>query len=160
MSGSLPPHAAAQVQLCVFRVGDESYAVDIMRVREIIQPVSVKAVPGAPEYVEGVVALRGAVIPIVDLRRRFGLPKATRTRRTKFVICRVGNRHVGLSVDAVEGVVRVARSALKPPPAVFDSGPGRYLAGVAGGDGPVRFLLDVRALFEEAGRAGLERAAD
>ena len=74
------------LQMVGFRVGEGEYALDIMRVKEIINPVRVTAVPKAPPFIEGVIELRGAILPVVDLRKRFDLPATPATRATKFLI--------------------------------------------------------------------------
>jgi purine-binding chemotaxis protein CheW len=160
----------ALVQLCTFRVGGEDYAVDIMRVKEIIQPLPITRVPRAPAFVEGVVRLRGDVIPIVDVRRRFGLPAAEPTRTTKFVIVTVAGRRLGLVVDEVTEVVRLPRGEIRPAPALVGLDAPRFFAGVCGGEqvtpgrrggpGRLRLLLNVRALLEPArpGEADAARA--
>src|SRR5687767_5938994 len=87
-----------------FLVGDVRYAVDILRVREIINPLPVVPLPHAPPVVVGVADHRGQVVPVIDLRRRFGLPLIEITRRTKWIIVRAGERASGLVVDAVTDV--------------------------------------------------------
>lgn len=144
--------AGAEVELCAFRVGGEDYAVDVMRVREVLPPPPVTPVPRAPPFVEGVVHLRGEVIPVVDVRERFGLPIIPPTRRTRLLVVKVADRHLGLVVDEVREVLRLPRCALRPAPLLGSTGP-RFFVGACGGDapaggGPVRLLLDVRALLE------------
>jgi purine-binding chemotaxis protein CheW len=161
------------VQLCTFRVGGEDYAIDIMRVREIIPPMPVTAVPHAPAFVEGVVRLRGEVIPILDVRRRLGAPVKDSTRKTKYLIVNVAGRRVGLVVDEVTEVLRLPRSEIRPaPPLVAGDGP-RFFLGVCGGEssaggrrghagaGRLRLLLNVKALLDPAlpGEAEAARAA-
>ncbi len=155
----------ARVQLCTFRVGGEVYALDIMRVREIIPPLPVTAVPRAPAFVEGVVRLRGDVVPVVDVRRRFGLPAAPPTRRTRFVVAMVGRRRLALVVDEVCEVLRVARADLRPAAALAAAGGPRLFVGACagadrrGGGERVVLLLDLRALLEPwaPGEAGAAR---
>ncbi len=155
------------VHLCAFRVGGEDYAIDVMRVREIIPSVEVTPVPRAPPFIPGVIRLRGEVIPIVDARVRLGLPAAAPTGKTKFLVVKVGPRRIGLVVDEVTEVVRVPRSEIRPAPALPESGATRWFLGVCGGDraapgrrGParLRLLLNVGALVEPA-RAGEAEAA-
>jgi purine-binding chemotaxis protein CheW len=105
------------VELCAFRVGDEEYVIDIRRIREIVQPLTVTQVPRAPEWMEGVANLRGEVVPVLDVRRRLGLEPRPPTRRTKFLVVHVAGRVIALVVDGVSEVVRIPRSAIGPPPA-------------------------------------------
>jgi purine-binding chemotaxis protein CheW len=152
--------AEARVQLCTFRVGGEDCAVDIMRVREIIPPLPLTPVPRAPPFVEGVLRLRGEVIPVVDVRRRLGLEVTPATRRSRYVIVNVARRRLGLVVDEVCEVVRIRRDELRPAPALAGARGPRFFLGVCGGEaapaarrggaGRLRLLLDVKALLDPA----------
>ena len=148
------------VELFTFRVAGEDYALDIRRVREILQPLEVTPVPRAPAFVEGVVRLRGDVLPVVDVRKRFGLPALPAGARTKFLVVAVAGRRLVLVVDHVSEVLRVPRSDIRPAPAFAVPGP-RFFLGVCGGEGTpavgsrrpaasgrIRLLLNVKALLE------------
>lgn len=111
-----PQNAEPDRQFTVFVLGDLEYAIDIMRISQIIQPQPIRPVPRAPSYIDGVIELRGVVIPIMDLRRRFGLEPADISRSTKFIIVQLDRRLVGLIVDGVVGVHRVGRSAIRRTP--------------------------------------------
>ena len=103
------------VQLAAFCIDSEEYVIDIMRVREIIRPLPITPIRRGPQFVEGVLNLRGTVVPIIDLRRRFGLePKESRLRR--IIIMVVDGRILGLIVDRMSDVVRVERSSIRPAP--------------------------------------------
>ena len=121
------------VQLCAFRVGDHEYAIDLMRVREIIQPLPITPVPRAPEYVEGVINLRGQIIPLVDVRKRFGIGDQPASRQTRFLIVNLAGRVLALVVDAVLEVMRIPRSVIRPTPALAGAGGSRLFLGVCGG---------------------------
>jgi purine-binding chemotaxis protein CheW len=136
--------------------------VDIRRIREVIHSLPIRPVPRAPEFVEGVVNLRGEVIPVVDVRRRFGLPASPNTRKTKFLVAHVAGRVLALVVDAVLEVVRIPRSAIRPAPPPSGSEVPRLFLGVCGGEpraeasargGPakLRLLLNVKALLQPIG---------
>jgi purine-binding chemotaxis protein CheW len=163
----------ALVQLCTFRIGGEDYAVDVMRVREIITPLPITPVPRAPPFVEGVIRLRGEVVPVLDVRRRFGLAAGPPGKKARFVIVHVARRRIGLVVDEVCEVVRVPRSDLRAAPRLVGQDGPRFFVGVCGGEGSaaapgrraggagrLRLLLDVRALLEPAtpGEAEAARA--
>jgi len=163
--------AAERIQLCTFRIGGEDYAVDIMRVKEIIQPLPITPVPRAPDFVEGVIRLRGDVIPVVDVRQRFGLPPAAATKKTKFLVVQVAGRRLALVVDEVCEVLRLARGEIRPPPPLVGLEGPRFFLGVCGGGdaaagrrgaaaGRMRLLLNVKALLEPArpGEAAAARA--
>jgi purine-binding chemotaxis protein CheW len=160
-------------QLCTFRIGGEDYAIDIMRVREIIQPLPITPVPRAPAFVEGVIRLRGEVIPVVDVRKRFGLAASAPTRKTKFLVVHVAGRRLGLVVDEVTEVVRLPRGDLRPAPSLVGLDAPRFFLGVCGGEqapaaggrrgssaARLRLLLNVKALLDPAqpGEAEAARA--
>jgi purine-binding chemotaxis protein CheW len=134
------------VQLCVFRAGDEEFVVDIMRVQEIIPPLPVTKVPRAPAGIEGVVNLRGSIVPVVDVRKQLGLAEPTVTPRPQLIVCRVGPQLLGLKVDGVSSVLRVDKKVLKPAP--MSEGPSPHVIGVCPSGGRLRLMLDVRALLE------------
>jgi purine-binding chemotaxis protein CheW len=133
------------VQLAAFRVGTEEYVVDIMRVREIIRPVPVTAIRRGPKYVEGVLNLRGAVIPVVDMRRRFELePHVAPTR--KIMIIAIEGRPVGLMVDQVTDVVRVPKRSIQAAPELLDKRSAPYFLGVVHYKGRTLILLNVNSV--------------
>jgi purine-binding chemotaxis protein CheW len=146
------------LQLCVWRVGTEDFVVDLRRVDEILVVPVVTKVPRAPSFLEGVVRLRGDVLPVVDVRRRLGVtpaaPISAPTGRVKvrerLVVCRIGGRRVGFIVDAVTQVVKVWRSTLRPAPLTARPGVRQHVLGVCGERGALKLLLDVKALIEEA----------
>jgi len=143
------------VELCAFRVGSEEYVLDIRRVREVVSPVEIRPVPRAPELIEGVVDLRGEIVPVVDVRKRLALPAGPRTRRTRFLVVRLGRRVVALLVDAVIEVVRIPRSAIRPAAGLAKPDAPRLFLGVCGGPGSgggrLKLLLNARALLEPYG---------
>lgn len=134
-----------RIELCVFRVGATEFAIDLLRVREIVPPLHVTRVPRAPSFVDGVVRLRDAVIPLVDLRSRLGVePKLGRS--TRMLVTKLGRRVVALTVDEVIEVLRVARREIEPSPIHPGRGP-RVIVGVTGPAERLRLLLDVKALL-------------
>ncbi|MCY1079778.1 chemotaxis protein CheW [Archangium lansingense] len=121
------------VQLCAFFVGPEEYAVDIMRVEEILQPQRLTPIRGAPLFIEGVIRLRGSIIPVVDLRKRLlGVEAPVDTPKTRLLVCWLGRRRVAFTVDRVSEVVRLRRSEIKPAPAIGAVGPAPFVVGVYG----------------------------
>jgi purine-binding chemotaxis protein CheW len=119
------------VQLCAFFVGPEEYAVDIMRVEEILQPQRLTPIRGAPPFIEGVIRLRGSIIPVVDLRKRLlGIEAPVDTPKTRLLVCWLGRRRVAFTVDRVSEVVRLRRSEIKPAPAIGAVGPAPFVVGV------------------------------
>jgi purine-binding chemotaxis protein CheW len=159
-----------EVQLCTFRVSGVDFAIDIMRVREIIPPAPLTPVPEAPSFVVGVIRLRGDVVPVVDLCRRLGLPARAPTRQAKYVVVKVAGRLLGLMVDEVCEVLRLAREELRPAPEAIDAHGTRLFLGLCdgeqgltrggrrGGAGRLRLLLNVKAVLDPLASDGVETA--
>ena len=106
------------LQLVSFTIGGEEFGVDILQVQEINRMLEVTHVPNAPEFVDGVINLRGKVIPIIDLRRRFGMPRKEHDKSTRIVVVELHGQVVGFVVDAVSEVLRIPRSVTEPPPSI------------------------------------------
>src|SRR5215472_8991826 len=116
--------ADSTIQLCAFRVGDEAYAIDLRRVEEILRPPRLARVPHAPSWVEGVINLRGAIVPVIDLRKWLRFTRSETAAKPKCIICRVGRDRVGILVDGATEVLRVRVSDLRPvPPAMAGAAP-------------------------------------
>ncbi len=131
-----------------FVVGDVEYAVEIARVREITNPLPVVGLPHAPAAVVGVADYRGEVVPVVDLRTRFGLTSVPATRRTKWIVVDVLGRAVALVVDAVSEVFGTGGAELRPAPPLGAGEDLRGIAGVGNHGGALIFVLDVARLRE------------
>jgi purine-binding chemotaxis protein CheW len=148
-----------QRSLVGFTVGDVQYAVSISNVREIVIPLGLTVLPHMPAGLAGVADHRGGVVPIVDLRVRFGLPRLdTLTKKTKWILVDCGKRTVGLAVDEVAGVFRVMASDVRPAPELGGGEQVRGIEGVANRGHGLVFILDVtrfEALTEPLARAGL-----
>ena len=140
-------------QLVAFGVAQGDYAVDIMRIKEIINPVPVTAIPKAPVFIEGVIELRGAILPVVDVRKRFDLPPTAVTRATKFLIVAVdvgpARIIIGLIVDRVSEPLRVPRVEIKPAPSLSTS-ERAFFTGVVHHNGKMLMVLDPDALLSGA----------
>ena len=111
-------------QLVIFDLAAESYGVDINAVQGIIRMQTITKVPRTPEFVEGVINLRGEVIPVVDLRKRFGLTATEETKDSRIVVVYIGGQQVGMVVDAVTEVLRISADSIEPPRAVTESSDG------------------------------------
>jgi purine-binding chemotaxis protein CheW len=141
-----------------FRLGEEEYGMAILKVREIIGLMDITAVPRAPLHIRGVVNLRGKIVPVLDLRRKFGLPDAELRREnciiTAMIEAGADSLLVGLLVDSVSEVLRVAASEIEPVPALHDVQL-PFVTGLAKGQGRVRILLDIDKVVREEGLDGL-----
>jgi purine-binding chemotaxis protein CheW len=136
-----------QKSLVGFVVDDVHYAVPIAAVREIVNPLELTPLPHSPAAVAGVADHRGEVIPVVDLRVRFGLPRAADRRRSKWILVAVEGRTVGLIVDGVTEVFGTGGAELKPPPALGSGDDVRGIVGVTSHEDALVFVLDL-ARFE------------
>ena len=132
-----------QKSLVGFVVGDVLYAVSIGSVREIVNPVPLTELPHAPPTVAGVMDHRGEVVPVVDLRVRFGLPPTSDPRRAKWLLIEVEGRSIGLAVDRVTDVFGTAGADVLPPPTLGHGDDERGIVGVTKHDGALVFVLDV-----------------
>jgi purine-binding chemotaxis protein CheW len=135
--------AVAEKQLVVFEIGSESYAVDINMVREIIQLQPITRVPGTPPSVEGVINLRGSVIPIVDLRKRFQLSKIERDKDTRIVVVTCKGAEVGVIVDSVAQVLRIPVDSIESANSVFTDEHLEHLLGIVKLTNRLVILLDM-----------------
>jgi purine-binding chemotaxis protein CheW len=138
------------VQMASFRVGNEEYVIDIMRIKEIINPLKITPVPSSSDLIEGMINLRGVIIPIVDLRKRFRLPQESWAKQSKYIIVAISGKIVGIVVDEVLEVVRIRRDLLKPSPEIYQGRePGIFL-GVCEHQGRLLLLVDLKKVLDPA----------
>jgi len=135
------------MQLVTFSIGEEEFGVDILKVQEIIRTMEITKVPKAPNFVEGVINLRGKVIPIIDLRRRFGLSSKEHDKHTRIIVIEINNMIVGFVVDSVSEVLRIPASTVEPPPAVVAGMESEYISGVGKLQDRLLILLDLDRLL-------------
>lgn len=136
-----------EIQLVVFDLASEHYGVDISDVREIIRMQNITKVPGATSYVEGIINLRGKVLPVLDLRKRLGLKVADQTEESRIVVIDIKDGEVGVIVDAVTEVLRVPNSSIEPPSSMVTQGNSDYLRGIAKLTDRLIILLDLNKLL-------------
>ena len=138
------------LQLVTFSIGEEEFGVNILKVQEIIRTMEITKVPRAPEFVEGVINLRGKVIPIIDLRRRFGLAPKGHDKNTRIIVIEINHIIVGFVVDAVSEVLRIPASTVEPPPPVVAGLESEYISGVGKLHDRLLILLDLDKLLSHA----------
>jgi chemotaxis signal transduction protein len=132
-------------QLVTFLLKDEEFGFDIMSVQEIIRLPRMAKVPRTPAYVEGIANLRGVVLPIIDMRTRFGMERAEATDRTRVLVVDIGGVKTGLRVDRVQQVTRVLRADVDPPPPAIRGTTANYLEGVVKLDNGQRIIMALNA---------------
>ncbi len=139
-----------EYQLVSFKLEDEEYAVDILSVHEIIRIAEITKLPNAPGYVEGVINLRGKVIPVIDLRKKFGLQDIDTDESLKRIIITDANGiMIGMIVDSVSEVLRISADTVEPPPPITKGMNSEYIKGVGKLNDRLIILLDWNKLIKE-----------
>lgn len=151
--------AAAKTKYLTFSLGSEEYALDILKVREIIGLLPVTPVPQTPERLRGVINLRGKVIPVVDLRASFGMASRDDDPKTCIIVVLVEDGLMGLLVDTVRSVVDVADDQIEPPPPVVGRLRVDYVLGMAKAADGLKILVDVEKIVSPAALEALCAAA-
>ena len=146
------------IQLVTFKLGEEEFGVDILKVQEIIRMLPITKVPNAPEFVEGVINLRGKVIPVIDMRKRFGMATSEHDSQTRIKVMDMQGQVVGFVVDAVSEVLRIPESTVEEPPAVVAGVGSEYMRGVGKLQDRLLILLDLDKLLSENEMASLSNA--
>ena len=144
------------VQVVSFKLGSEEYGVDIAQVQEINRMVSVTHVPRAPQFMEGVINLRGQLIPIIDLRARFGMPRAEHTKNTRIVVTEIGAKRVGMVVDSVSEVLRLPTDQIEDAPEMITGVDTEYIRGVGKIEDRLIILLDLAKIISGSEKRDLE----
>lgn len=143
------------IQLVTFSIGEEEFGVNILRVQEIIRTMEITNVPRAPEFVEGVINLRGKVIPIIDLRKRFGLLGKEHDKHTRIIVIEISMMIVGFVVDSVSEVLRIPANTVEPPPPVVSGLESEYIDGVGKMEDRLLILLDLNQLLSSEEKEAL-----
>jgi purine-binding chemotaxis protein CheW len=131
------------LQLVSFKIKDEEYGVDILKVQEINRMLDVTRIPNAPSYVDGVINLRGKVIPVVDLRSRLGIERKVPDRNTRIVVVELNGKIVGFVVDAVNEVLRIHKSVTEPPPQMTSGIDADYITAIGKLNDRLLTLIDL-----------------
>jgi len=130
-------------QLVIFELADEQYGLDIASVESIIKIQGITAVPQAPAFVEGVTNLRGVVLPVIDLRKRFGLANIDKSKETRIVVVEMGDTTVGMVVDAVTEVLRISSDSIEPPSPLVTTVDSTFITGIAKVEERLIIMLDL-----------------
>ena len=147
-------------QLVSFMLSEEEYGVEVLRVREIIRMPGITRMPNTPPYVEGIINLRGKVIPIISMRKRFGLPEVEYTSHTRIMVMDVAGGLTGFVVDGVSEVIRIRSGEIQPPPTMVSGNVDQeFIMGVFNHAERLLIIMDVDRMFsqeEQAHFAGLQ----
>ena len=139
---------AKELQIVGFRIGRETFGLPISLVHEIVRRPEITNVPHAPEYVEGVMNLRGRIVPVIDLRRRFGGAAIANSRKNRVLVVDVESRAVGLIVDSASEVLKISDAQIEPPPNVLTEAATSYVTGVAKHQGRLIILVDLKRILQ------------
>lgn len=143
--------SSRQIQLVGFRIENEDFGIDISKVQEINRMVEITKIPQSAEFVEGVINLRGKIIPVIDLKRRFGFTKSTtRTKENRIVVIEASGNTVGFIVDEVNEVLRIKEDSIEPTPELVNSNVDiRYIQGVAQVEENLLIVLNTDLIFSK-----------
>ncbi len=139
-----------ELHIVGFQVGRETYGVPITSLHEIVRVPEITAVPDAPDYLEGVINLRGKIVSVMDLRKRFGEKQAALKKQNRILVVEHGGRLAGLIVDSASEVLKIPADAVEPPPAVFQEGGLNCVTGLGKVGGRLVVLLDMSKLLAPA----------
>jgi purine-binding chemotaxis protein CheW len=148
------------LQVVGFRIGNETYGVRIASVREIVRVPEITSVPNAPETIEGVINLRGKIIPVMDLRKRFRLAEIVTDKKNRILVVELENKLLGLIVNSASEVLKISPSDIEAPGTVFAEGESGYVTGVGKLKGRLIILLDINKLLHRPEFKRLEEAAE
>jgi len=144
----LADQAEAGLELLCFKVASEDYAISIMDIKEIIKPREVTEVPRVPNFVKGILSLRGIIIPVFDMRLRLGLPEGTRSERERVIVVKRQGGYCGVLVDQVVQVVRIAEAGVEAPPVVLEGIDREFVQGIGRVAGRMLILLDMEKVLD------------
>lgn len=136
-----------QCNIVGFSVGSETFGVAVSSVHEIIRMEQITALPNAPEYVEGVINLRGKIVPVVDLRKRFGERVVSRHKKNRILFAEIGGNMTGLIVDSASEVLRISPADIEPAPSILGEAESHYVKGVAKLPNRLIILIDLTRLL-------------
>lgn len=139
---------AKELHIVGFRVGRETFGVPIGLVHEIVRVPDITSVPDAPDYVEGVINLRGKIVSVVDLRKRFGEKAITANKKNRILVTEVESKMVGLIVDAASEVLKIPEGEIELPPGVFEEDDLHYVTGVGKLGGRLVILIDLNKILQ------------
>jgi purine-binding chemotaxis protein CheW len=150
---------AEMQQLVTFRIGEDELAVDIFAVERVLRFTAPAAVPNLPAWIDGVIEHGGRIVPVIDLRARFGMPRVAPGPERRIIVMSVGDDWLGVAVDAVHEVMAVPPDDVAPPPPLFRGLAAEYVRGLVRRDGALIIFLDVTRVLTSTERLELTAAA-
>lgn len=137
------------LQWVTFQLGEETYGINVMQVREVLRYTEIAPVPGAPDYVLGIINLRGNVVTVIDTRSRFGLAQAEVTDNSRVIVIEAESQVVGIMVDSVAEVVYLKTSEIDTTPSVGTDESAKFIQGVSNRNGSLLILVDLNKLLSD-----------
>ncbi|MBA4252224.1 MAG: chemotaxis protein CheW [Chlorobiaceae bacterium] len=134
------------LQIVSFNIGEEEFGVDILKVQEINRMINITQVPNSPDYISGVINLRGRIIPIIDLRKRLGMQSKQHDKDTRIIVVELEGKTIGFIVDSVREVLRIPKNITEPPPSIVNGIDSDYITAVGKLEDRLLILLDLERL--------------
>lgn len=146
----------SEKQYVIFKLGSEEYGVDIMNVREITELKETTKIPNTPNFIEGVINLRGSVVPVINLKKRFTLEETTINKNSRIIIVTIGEKQIGFIVDDASQVMTLKEEDIENPPEIITGVDRRYIVGIGKREEKIIILLDLIAVFSEDEKRKIE----
>lgn len=140
----------ADKQFVMFKVGDEKYAVDILNIGGIVEYNEITKVPNAPYFVEGMINLRGEIVPIVSLKKRFGMEEKAVNSDTRIVLYGIDGKNIGFIVDEASQVITLLDEDIEPAPGIVSGIDKEYISGIGKNEGEILIILDLKKILTDA----------
>lgn len=140
----------ATKQFVVFKIEDEEFALDVSRVKEIIKPMEIAHVPNVPDFIEGMINIRGKVYAVINIRSKFKMPKKEFDENTKIIFVNIGEILAGIVVDAVSEIIRAEEDEIDRTPEIIEQAHNEYIAGIIKKEEKMFMMLDITSVFDSA----------
>ncbi len=159
MSENIKSDVNELLQLVSFKIDEEEFGIEILKVQEIIKMIQITKVPNAPNFVDGVINLRGRIIPIIDLRIKLGLTRKEHTKNTRIVVVELKNRTIGFIVDEVNEVLRIPKEITETPPEMIGSINKEFITAIGKLEDRLLILLDLEKILSDNEYNQMEKVA-
>ncbi len=146
----------SSIQIVCFKIGNEEYGIEILKVQEILKMPQITVLPKAAGFILGVMDLRGKILPIIDLSKRFGIEAIGNSESARAIVVKIKGRELALAIDSVSHVVKVDTNDIEPPPPIVKGISGKYIIGIAKVDDDFVVILDINQIFSPKELSALE----